>query len=505
MKQMLLVFLALLSVFFASWGVKAKTPVGRPANLQDTESDTPWYEGSYTSPIADSKWKIEDADDVPDDYIPVPGQSELYMVVKDGKIVGYKKRAKQADGSWAWTDVNPDIPEGYEPVEGVRNVYKVTAADGTVSYVRYIRNADDDTYCFVPCTKDGTPLDIGTSAEEIDSRHYVKEKNNTYRYYTDDGVFAGWRERVKDKDGQYVWASGSAPEDSIQTNSGFGSGGTPSVSLKGGLSVSGGNGTTSGSALSTPSGDGTAAGNGTTDEGVWTNGKIVSVSPDSAGNPYAEESSTTTPDGTYVKTHVKTYTETKDGVRITYKIEIVETYDANGNLVSTEQNGPYEVGRTQTTAAETPNQSLIQNDLDAEVARVNANVSFDTSKAQSLLAALNAARTSTGAGTLTMDTGGSIYKLALLKAADMATYDYASETSPMYGDLDALAARYGVSAGTITDCVIKTSTKDATGLTNRFLSDENARRTMTNDSLTQVGIAVVERDGMDFVAEIFAG
>ena len=69
----------------------------------------------------------------------------------------------------------------------------------------------------------------------------------------------------------------------------------------------------------------------------------------------------------------------------------------------------------------------------------------------------------------------------------------------------ALAARYGVSAGTITDCVIKTSTKDATGLTNRFLSDENARRTMTNDSLTQVGIAVVERDGMDFVAEIFAG
>ncbi len=132
---------------FHNMGSKMKHPINRPENVKE-DTETPWYETKYQAPKADDEWTLDP--EIPLNYIPVPGEDELYMVVDDsGNITNYRKRVKQADGSWVWQDVNPDIPDNYEKVDGLDNVYKVTNKDGTTEYKQYVRN-DDDTYCFVP-------------------------------------------------------------------------------------------------------------------------------------------------------------------------------------------------------------------------------------------------------------------------------------------------------------------------------------------------------------------
>lgn len=115
MKRITLTFMILLSVFFTIWGVKMKHPINRPENVKE-DTETPWYETKYQAPKADDEWTLDP--EIPLNYIPVPGEDELYMVVDDsGNITNYRKRVKQADGSWVWQDVNPDIPDNYEKVD----------------------------------------------------------------------------------------------------------------------------------------------------------------------------------------------------------------------------------------------------------------------------------------------------------------------------------------------------------------------------------------------------
>ena len=102
MKRITLTFMILLSVFFTIWGVKMKHPINRPENVKE-DTETPWYETKYQAPKADDEWTLDP--EIPLNYIPVPGEDELYMVVDDsGNITNYRKRVKQADGSWVWQD-----------------------------------------------------------------------------------------------------------------------------------------------------------------------------------------------------------------------------------------------------------------------------------------------------------------------------------------------------------------------------------------------------------------
>ncbi len=90
---------------FTIWGDKMKHPINRPENVKE-DTETPWYETKYQAPKADDEWTLDP--EIPLNYIPVPGEDELYMVVDDsGNITNYRKRVKQADGSWVWQDVNP--------------------------------------------------------------------------------------------------------------------------------------------------------------------------------------------------------------------------------------------------------------------------------------------------------------------------------------------------------------------------------------------------------------
>lgn len=218
MKRITLTFMILLSVFFTIWGVKMKHPINRPENVKE-DTETPWYETKYQAPKADDEWTLDP--EIPLNYIPVPGEDELYMVVDDsGNITNYRKRVKQADGSWVWQDVNPDIPDNYEKVDGLDNVYKVTNKDGTTEYKQYVRN-DDDTYCFVPVDEKGNPLDLKNDASTI-SKNYVHADGNIYALYNKDNVKMGYRERVKNNDGSYSWKVADPPKNSKIAGNGSG-------------------------------------------------------------------------------------------------------------------------------------------------------------------------------------------------------------------------------------------------------------------------------------------
>ena len=137
MKQIIIIFISMLTLFIGAWTVKAQTPVGAIDNMTNYASGV-WQSYDGKSEV-NPEWILDP--EIPENYLPVPGRKELYMVIDDdGHILGYRQRTKQEDGSWLWSDVNPDIPENYEAVPGLKNIYKVTDNKGNVSYFKYIRN-----------------------------------------------------------------------------------------------------------------------------------------------------------------------------------------------------------------------------------------------------------------------------------------------------------------------------------------------------------------------------
>lgn len=189
--------------------------------------------------------------------------------------------------------------------------------------------------------------------------------------------------------------------------------------------------------------------------------------------------------------------------QITYKTTVTSVYDTNGTLISTQKDGPYEVSREKLNVSEDPSAASAADTIDAEVARVSGKVSYDTTKAAELLAKLNADRASAGLGQLQMNTNSLTYKLAVLKAADMAIYDYSSDDSPLYGTLSELAQKYGGNGDDVSENIWKVSVKSADEIDAKFQSNEGSRGLRMSTGYTQVGIAIVEKNNQDYIAEVY--
>lgn len=465
MRKILILFLTLTTVFFFTWGVKARMPINRPDSLQE-ESESAWYNSKYTAPKADDDWKLDP--EIPDNYVPVAGQDELYMVVDDsGKIIKYRKRIKQADGSWLWKDVNPDIPDNYTPVKGLKDVYKVTDKDGKVRYVKYIRN-DDDTYAFVECDKNGNPIDDGENAEKIDKNH-VHVKDNVYAKYNDHGVLVGYRKRVKDGN-KYIWKVT----------------GKPNISNKVGNGRS-----------YTPSG---YSGNRGNSGGYGQYGQSANNNYTGLGSETKKQKNS---DGSYTETSNSVDTVEKNGFIINYTTKIIKKYDSRGNLISTKKEGPYQTSRKKAGASSSPNRSLIASSLDGEYARVTAKTSMDTATAKEILTKLNAQRASAGQSPFTMTADSDAYKLAAIKAADMAQYNYASSRSPMYGNASQMASRFNVECSDISQNIWRaSSSKTASQIHSRFQSSESSRN-LRMRAHKGYGVAVAKSGSNIYIAEVF--
>ena len=214
MRRLLILFLGLLTVFAGLWAARAGNPTGRPDSYAGGLTDTGYWWDAVQAEEVSSNWQLSAG--VPDNYIPVPGKSGLYMVVDgDGYITGYRKGTRNQDGSWNWEDVNPDIPENYEAVPGLENVYKVTGDDGSVRYFRYIRNKDD-TYAFVEVDARGNMLgETIPTGSEIPS-NYERVSRNQFAVKNENGVVIGYKERIPDKtaEGGFTWVNIDEPDPS---------------------------------------------------------------------------------------------------------------------------------------------------------------------------------------------------------------------------------------------------------------------------------------------------
>lgn len=202
MKSLLVLFVMLFAAFLGSWTYKIKTPIERPdeyAEGYDPDAGA-WWNAEAVE--VDDTWRLDP--EIPLNYVPVPGEEELYMVVdNNGNVIGYRQRTKQIDGSWKWETVNPDVPDSYVPVEGLTDVYMVTGEDGSTRYVKYVRN-EDGTYAFVEVDENGRRIAEDRDATVIDGKH-VHISGNLYSVLDDHGVAIGYDKRVDLGDGNFQW------------------------------------------------------------------------------------------------------------------------------------------------------------------------------------------------------------------------------------------------------------------------------------------------------------
>ena len=83
MHKTFLMFLVLTVTFFGTWAFKYKNPEMRPDAYADgyDASKVNWWvnkDGERIRPVDDS-WKLDP--EIPINYIPVPGEDNLFMVI----------------------------------------------------------------------------------------------------------------------------------------------------------------------------------------------------------------------------------------------------------------------------------------------------------------------------------------------------------------------------------------------------------------------------------------
>ena len=198
MKKLLVLFTVLAITFAGTWIYKLKNPENRPDSYKNGLVGNYWWNSiGEAEEDVNTNWRLSEG--VPNNYIPVPGKTNLYMVVDDeGYITGYKRHIKNDEtGEWHWEDVNPDIPENYEAVPNLKDVYKVTYDDGSVRYFKYVRNKDD-TYAFVEVDAKGNMIGYEDPQGSEIPDNYVRVNKNQYAVKNNDGITIAFKERVVD-------------------------------------------------------------------------------------------------------------------------------------------------------------------------------------------------------------------------------------------------------------------------------------------------------------------
>ena len=305
MKKIVVILVVLIAAFLIVWTVKLKTPlVAADPYADGLSTERPWWEvlPEGATPTPDDAWVLDP--EIPENYIPVLNGDELYMVIDDdGKILKYRQRTKQDDGSWLWSDVDPNIPENYVAVEGLENVYMLQAEDGAVRYYKYTRN-EDDTYFFTEVDAQGQELVQEVPVNDEIPPNFVRVAGNVYAIYNEYGVLIGYKERVLREDGSYAWIECDPPVQENQPT-----GGIPGFEIGGG------------------SGSG---------------GDIYIVTGDDGETKTG-----------YVETNTQTETNQEEGWTVVYETTIIKTYDMSGTLISTKKEGPTEINRFPTTSINT--------------------------------------------------------------------------------------------------------------------------------------------------------
>ena len=92
-------------------------------------------------------------DDAPDNYVPVPGFENQFMVLgDDGSVESYAER-ELLGGTWVWKEAEPSAID----VPGSDGLFAVVCDDGSLVYYRY-EKGNGGSYSFVMTDADGTPI-----------------------------------------------------------------------------------------------------------------------------------------------------------------------------------------------------------------------------------------------------------------------------------------------------------------------------------------------------------
>ena len=477
-KKLIIMLLIMVGAFCGLWAYKMSNPassLNAYAYGVDHESGAWWnIDYSQTSITADSSWKLDP--EIPQNYIPVLGYDELYMVIDEhGNIIGYRQRVRQPDGSWHWYDVNPDIPEGWMPVPGLDNVYMMVDENGVTRYFRYHRNADD-TFYFEEVDENGNPLRQWPDGSIIPD-NFRRVTGNIYAVYNEHGVIIGYMERVLNPDGTYTWVEVDEPE--IPDSQGV----EVSARQDGGGQQQGGGGFYIPFQLPGQGG-----------------GNVIMQDPGISISSVPRES------GGYIETETHTESKIQGGFTIISETTITREYNKDGILIATRRDGPHEISRIAVVPGadpREPNPALIEATISAEYTRVTSGISFDTQLANDVLAHLNATRARENLAPLAM-ASGAVYQAAAIKAADMAIYNHSDFESPMYGSIRHLYARFGITSALPSETLWRTTEKTAEQIHERFQIQMDSYNTRMSSQHSEVAIAIAVSHGFIFIAEVFA-
>lgn len=531
MKKTFGFMIAVIVIFGVIWGIKLNNNVERPKIfIEDIGNSNFWWNAKKDEEVeTPNTWQLDP--EIPENYIPVPSQKDLFMEVdNNGYIIAYKKR-KKVDDKWVWEKVNPDIPENFEKVLGLEDVYKVTDKDGVVRYYKYIRNKDD-TFAFEEVDAKGNIIGMQNPVNEEVPANYEHIGQNKYAVKNQNGVIIGYKQKVKDPDSDgYIWKNIDAPKvDKLQAknnnNGGF------NLSLIGGGDKTGG---------VKPMGEITGANNfvvptlaptkteKTSTELIYVgeknNGdtKITYFTPPPGGNMnfpnmpnmpnlpdgsknmtgmqfHNNEINMQNPNPGYVQTETSVYNEMHGNDKVTYQIQIKRNYDANGNLLSTEKGEPVEVGRQAIQSMQSVTQAR-SSTLSGELQRVGAGVNFNAPIPNELLSYINTGRMNSNLPPLAMSADSVAYNIALCR---VAMYAKTGSPNSEYGSIKDMAGYYGYNSANASENIcVAPGGASAEQVNAMITSMAGALEIRNSSSYTNVGIAIAESNGNLYVCEAY--
>lgn len=120
-KKLLGVFVALFIVFVVLWSFSPTT--GQKVPETTTQQKVEVSAGDYI---------VTQRADVPENYVAVAGFKNVYKVVENGEIKGYKEKTKSG-----FVDYDINIPSYFVKIDGSDEIYQVTNDDGSVQYRKF--------------------------------------------------------------------------------------------------------------------------------------------------------------------------------------------------------------------------------------------------------------------------------------------------------------------------------------------------------------------------------
>ena len=466
----------ILSILIVLLGIviyfKSTIPVNRQDSISYSKGAGVWWDTTLWSNVkTDRDWFLDP--EIPVNYVPVIGMDETYMVLnEDGTVNRYRRRVKNDDGNWVWSDIiEDDMPVSFRPSVIDDDIYSFIGSSGDEEFYRYVRNGDD-SYAFVPVDTDGKDIGYEKPSGDTLPDNFVLVNDNTYASLDDHGVIIKLWEKDFNDLGAVYW------QEIHRDYQNAGSGITdPYIS-----------GNYNNRSLEMPSLTTTAV-------------SQVPVTTDSSTLPYG----ITLEDSQTYSTETFTESKTTGGWNVTYETVYTYIYNADGTLYATHKDGPNEIERIQVFeqhSSLSQDAALIESNIEAEVIRVSAGLNHRNDISASVLAGLNNARADEGLAPLTMAYGSDADRLATIFAADMAKYNYGDIESPLYGTVEELAKRYGINRS-VSINVWRCGEKSADEINTRLQTAESSRNVRMDSTKSNVGISIVSANGFFYIAEIF--